>query len=147
MKQSSSFQALSFVVILAIGATVAFALYRLSSDVAAISIVVVSTILAYIVASTIKVADQGNKAWSNSYLREQGHGVALNSRHMEAKAIDIRIPGIATAKVRAAALSLQKGGVGYYAQSEFCACRRWPSAALVARPSITDRVDLLQAQP
>ena len=130
MKQSSSFQALSFVVILAIGATVAFALYRLSSDVAAISIVVVSTILAYIIASAIKVADQWNKAWSNSYLREHGHGVVLNSHHMEAKAIDIRIPGISTAKVRDAALSLQKGDVGYYAQSDFVhvdvgPVRRW----------------------
>ncbi len=130
MKQSSSFQALSFVVILAIGATVAFALYRLSSDVAAISIVVVSTILAYIIASAIKVADQWNKAWSNGYLREHGYGVVLNSQHMEAKAIDIRIPGISTAKVRDAALSLQKGDVGYYAQSNFVhvdvgPVRRW----------------------
>jgi uncharacterized protein YcbK (DUF882 family) len=57
--------------------------------------------------------------WSNNYLREHSHGVALHSQHMEAKAIDIRIPGIPTAKVRDAALSLQRGGVGYYAQSDF----------------------------
>jgi uncharacterized protein YcbK (DUF882 family) len=57
--------------------------------------------------------------WSNNYLRERSHGVALHSQHMEAKAIDIRIPGIPTAKVRDAALSLQRGGVGYYAQSDF----------------------------
>jgi uncharacterized protein YcbK (DUF882 family) len=57
--------------------------------------------------------------WSNSYLREHSQGVALHSQHMEAKAIDIRIPGISTAKVRDAALSLQRGGVGYYAQSDF----------------------------
>jgi len=57
--------------------------------------------------------------WSNSYLREHSRGVALHSQHMEAKAIDIRIPGISTAKVRDAALSLQRGGVGYYAQSDF----------------------------
>jgi len=57
--------------------------------------------------------------WSNNYLRERSHGVALHSQHMEAKAIDIRIPGIPTAKVRDAALSLQRGGVGYYEQSDF----------------------------
>lgn len=57
--------------------------------------------------------------WSNNYLREHSHGVALHSQHMEAKAIDIRIPGIPTAKVRDAALSLGRGGVGYYAQSDF----------------------------
>ncbi len=57
--------------------------------------------------------------WSNNYLRDRSHGVALHSQHMEAKAIDIRIPGIPTAKVRDAALSLQRGGVGYYEQSDF----------------------------
>lgn len=68
--------------------------------------------------------------WSNNYLRENGHGVALHSQHMEAKAIDIRIPGIPTAQVRDAALSLHRGGVGYYAQSDFVhvdlgRVRRW----------------------
>lgn len=57
--------------------------------------------------------------WSNNYLREHGHGVALHSQHMEAKAIDIRIPGVPTAEVRDAALAMQRGGVGYYAQSDF----------------------------
>jgi uncharacterized protein YcbK (DUF882 family) len=68
--------------------------------------------------------------WSNNYLREHGHGVAEHSQHMEAKAIDIRIPGVPTAEVRDAALSLQRGGVGYYAQSDFVhvdtgRVRRW----------------------
>jgi uncharacterized protein YcbK (DUF882 family) len=57
--------------------------------------------------------------WSNNYLREHGHGVALHSQHMEAKAIDIRVPGVPTAEVRDAALAMQRGGVGYYAQSDF----------------------------
>lgn len=57
--------------------------------------------------------------WSNNYLREHGHGVALHSQHMEAKAVDIRIPGVSTAKVRDAALILHRGGVGYYAKSDF----------------------------
>lgn len=57
--------------------------------------------------------------WSNNYLRKRGRGVAEHSQHMEAKAIDIRIPSVPTAQVRNAALSLQRGGVGYYAQSDF----------------------------
>ncbi|MGA7318663.1 MAG: DUF882 domain-containing protein [Silvibacterium sp.] len=57
--------------------------------------------------------------WSNNYLRQHGHGVAEHSQHMEAKAIDIRIPGVPTAQVRDTALAMQRGGVGYYAQSDF----------------------------
>jgi uncharacterized protein YcbK (DUF882 family) len=68
--------------------------------------------------------------WSNNYLRQHGHGVALHSQHMEAKAIDIRIPGVSTAQVRDAALAMQRGGVGYYASSDFVhvdvgPVRRW----------------------
>ncbi|MBV8632588.1 MAG: DUF882 domain-containing protein [Silvibacterium sp.] len=68
--------------------------------------------------------------WSNNYLRVHGHGVALHSQHMEAKAIDIRIPGVPTAEVRDTALAMQRGGVGYYAESDFVhvdvgRVRRW----------------------
>jgi uncharacterized protein YcbK (DUF882 family) len=68
--------------------------------------------------------------WSNEFLRERGHGVALHSLHMQAMAIDIRIPGVDTATLRDAALSLRRGGVGYYAESRFVhvdvgRVRRW----------------------
>ena len=68
--------------------------------------------------------------WSNNFLREHGHGVAVHSQHMEAKAIDIRIPGVPTAEVRDAALAMHRGGVGYYAASDFVhvdtgPVRRW----------------------
>jgi uncharacterized protein YcbK (DUF882 family) len=56
---------------------------------------------------------------SNAYLRQQGHGVAEHSLHMQAMAIDIRMPGIPTEKVRNAALELHEGGVGYYRSSDF----------------------------
>jgi len=59
--------------------------------------------------------------WSNNYLRSQGPntGVAEHSQHMLAKAIDIRVPGITTARLRNAALALHAGGVGYYPVSQF----------------------------
>lgn len=44
--------------------------------------------------------------WSNEFLRMHGHGVARHSLHMQALAIDIRLPGISTAHVRDAALAL-----------------------------------------
>ena len=57
--------------------------------------------------------------WSNSFLREHSAGVALHSLHMEAEAIDIRIPGVSIARLRDAALALHLGGVGYYPVSQF----------------------------
>ena len=68
--------------------------------------------------------------WSNEYLRTHGHGVAQHSLHMQAMAIDIRIPGVRTSELRDAALALHRGGVGYYASSDFVhvdvgRVRRW----------------------
>jgi uncharacterized protein YcbK (DUF882 family) len=57
--------------------------------------------------------------WSNEFLRQHSIGVAPHSLHMQAKAIDIRVPGISTAKLRDAAMALHRGGVGYYAKSDF----------------------------
>jgi uncharacterized protein YcbK (DUF882 family) len=59
--------------------------------------------------------------WSNTFLRTRSAstGVAKNSQHMQAKAIDIRIPGVATARLRDVAQSFHAGGVGYYPVSQF----------------------------
>ena len=46
--------------------------------------------------------------WSNSYLRQHTSGVAEHSLHMQAMAIDIRIPGIKLSELRATALSLHR---------------------------------------
>lgn len=58
-------------------------------------------------------------AWSNEFLRARSAGVAKNSQHMQAHAIDIRIPGVDTLTLRNAALALGRGGVGYYPRSGF----------------------------
>jgi uncharacterized protein YcbK (DUF882 family) len=58
-------------------------------------------------------------SWSNEFLRERSSGVARNSLHMQAHAIDIRIPGVSTLALRDAALALRQGGVGYYPRSGF----------------------------
>jgi uncharacterized protein YcbK (DUF882 family) len=67
---------------------------------------------------------------SNEFLRTHGRGVARHSLHMQALAIDIRLPGVKTAELRDAALALHRGGVGYYAGSDFVhldvgRVRRW----------------------
>jgi uncharacterized protein YcbK (DUF882 family) len=58
-------------------------------------------------------------AKSNEYLRTHTVGVVKNSLHMQAEAIDIRLPGTPTLKFRNAALALGRGGVGYYPASDF----------------------------
>lgn len=70
--------------------------------------------------------------WSNEFLRTRNAhtGVAVHSLHMQAEAIDIRLPGIPTSEVRDAALRMQRGGVGYYPVSNFVhvdvgRVRRW----------------------
>ena len=68
--------------------------------------------------------------WSNNFLRSRSTAVARNSLHMQAMAIDIRIPGVSTTELRDAALKLHRGGVGYYAREQFVhvdvgRVRRW----------------------
>lgn len=80
--------------------------------------------------SEIDVVCGYRSPWSNELLRSQGHRVAQHSLHMQAMAIDIRIPGVGTTRLRDAALSLSRGGVGYYEDSEFVhvdvgRVRRW----------------------
>jgi uncharacterized protein YcbK (DUF882 family) len=69
---------------------------------------------------------------TNEFLRTRSahSGVALHSLHMQAEAIDIRLPGIPTSELRDAALRLHRGGVGYYSASNFVhvdvgRVRRW----------------------
>lgn len=56
---------------------------------------------------------------TNAMLRAHSEGVASHSLHMDGMAIDLRVPGRALRDVRAAALDLGGGGVGYYPASDF----------------------------
>jgi uncharacterized protein YcbK (DUF882 family) len=56
---------------------------------------------------------------TNEFLRSHTAGVAKTSLHIQAEAIDLRIPGIDTLALRRAALALARGGVGYYPRSDF----------------------------
>jgi uncharacterized protein YcbK (DUF882 family) len=68
--------------------------------------------------------------YSNAQMKAQGRGVATNSMHTVAKAVDLRVPGRRLEAVRDAALALGRGGVGYYPQDGFVhvdigRVRRW----------------------
>lgn len=57
---------------------------------------------------------------TNAMLRETGGGgVAKHSLHMDGRAIDVRLVGFDTARLRDAAIALGRGGVGYYRASDF----------------------------
>ena len=56
---------------------------------------------------------------TNARLHKAGNGVAERSLHLEGRAIDVRLPGSHTARLRDAALALGAGGVGYYPKSDF----------------------------
>jgi uncharacterized protein YcbK (DUF882 family) len=56
---------------------------------------------------------------TNQLLRERSAGVAQNSLHMQGKAIDIRLTDVPTRKIQHMAIMLRRGGVGYYADSDF----------------------------
>lgn len=67
---------------------------------------------------------------TNEMLRQRSNGVARKSQHLLGKAIDVRLRGTDTLELRNAALELERGGVGYYAKSDFVhidtgRVRRW----------------------
>ena len=70
---------------------------------------------------------------TNAMLRENTAGVAKKSQHMLGKAMDFYIPGVPLAKLRATAMKMQIGGVGYYPKSgspfvhlDVGSVRAWP---------------------
>jgi len=67
---------------------------------------------------------------TNEMLRATGSGISRNSQHLLGTAIDVRLEDIPIEVLRDTALSMQKGGVGFYKQSDFVhidtgRVRRW----------------------
>ena len=67
---------------------------------------------------------------TNARLHAKSAGVSERSLHMYGKALDLRLTGVALDKLRDAAWSLQRGGVGYYPAPNFIhvdtgRVRRW----------------------
>lgn len=67
---------------------------------------------------------------TNAMLRQHSEGVASGSLHMQGQAIDIRLGDVPLPRLRDAALAIGRGGVGFYAASDFVhvdtgRVRRW----------------------
>ena len=56
---------------------------------------------------------------TNAKLHARSNGVAEHSLHMDGKAMDVRLGGVQLSNLHKAALSLGRGGVGYYPTSNF----------------------------
>lgn len=56
---------------------------------------------------------------TNMHLAQMSDGVARRSYHTQGMAIDLRLPGTPLAKIHRTALAMQRGGVGYYPDSQF----------------------------
>jgi len=80
--------------------------------------------------STFEIISAFRSPKTNEMLRGNSSGVAKNSQHLLGKAIDIRLRSVDTSELRDAAIALQRGGVGYYQDSDFVhvdtgSVRRW----------------------
>ena len=56
---------------------------------------------------------------TNEMPRQHSEGVAAASLHMKGQAIDVRLADVPLPKLRAAALAVGRGGVGFYPASNF----------------------------
>lgn len=56
---------------------------------------------------------------TNAMLNARSDGVARRSLHMDGRAIDVRLAGYRTDRLRDLALAMAQGGVGYYRSSDF----------------------------
>jgi uncharacterized protein YcbK (DUF882 family) len=68
---------------------------------------------------TLEVISAYRSPATNAMLRSQSTGVAQDSQHLLGKAIDVRLRGTATSRLRDAAIAIERGGVGYYPESDF----------------------------
>ncbi|TRW91246.1 YcbK family protein [Candidatus Methylobacter oryzae] len=56
---------------------------------------------------------------TNAALRHMCRCTARHSLHMQGRAVDFHVKGVATRKLRNAALAMRRGGVGYYKRADF----------------------------
>jgi uncharacterized protein YcbK (DUF882 family) len=69
--------------------------------------------------STFEVISGYRSPATNAMLHRNSNGVAEHSQHLLGKAIDVRLTGYSTRQLGEHARSLARGGVGFYASSDF----------------------------
>jgi len=70
-------------------------------------------------AGTFEIISGYRSPATNAMLHRRSHGVAEHSQHMLGKAIDLRMTGYSTRRLSEHARALSRGGVGFYAASDF----------------------------
>lgn len=81
-------------------------------------------------AGPIEILSAYRSPRTNARLRRVSRRAARKSLHMYGKAVDIRFPDTSARRVRDSAISLSRGGVGFYPSSHFVhvdtgSVRRW----------------------
>jgi uncharacterized protein YcbK (DUF882 family) len=78
----------------------------------------------------IRIVSSYRSPATNAMLRRRSRGVAQFSQHMLGKAIDFNVNGASVEQLRAIAMRLQRGGVGFYPGSfvhvDVGSVRHWP---------------------
>jgi uncharacterized protein YcbK (DUF882 family) len=78
----------------------------------------------------VRIVSSYRSPATNAMLRRRSRGVAQFSQHMLGKAIDFNINGASVEQLRAIAMRLQRGGVGFYPGSfvhvDVGSVRHWP---------------------
>lgn len=79
---------------------------------------------------TFEIVSGYRSPHTNAMLRRTSSAVARRSLHMSGKAIDVRLADLGSRNIRDAAVTLGRGGVGYYSRSDFVhldtgQVRRW----------------------
>jgi len=69
--------------------------------------------------ATFEVISGYRSPATNAMLRKNSPGVASKSLHLVGQAIDVRLSGRSTRRLREAAVKLKAGGVGFYPKSDF----------------------------
>jgi len=69
--------------------------------------------------STFEVISAYRSPKTNEMLRATTSGVAKYSNHVKGNAIDVRLRGVRTKKLRETAMRMHRGGVGFYEKSDF----------------------------
>ena len=71
------------------------------------------------VAQAFEVLSGYRSPRTNDMLVRVSEGVAQHSLHLTGQAVDVRLPGYSTRKLRNIAVNIRSGGVGYYPDSNF----------------------------
>jgi uncharacterized protein YcbK (DUF882 family) len=69
--------------------------------------------------ATFEVISAYRSPETNEMLRSTSSGVAKSSQHLRGNAIDVRLRGTRTTALRDTAVRMQRGGVGFYPNSDF----------------------------